>query len=504
MTLYRTYRPTLFREVVGQETVTTTLQRALAQGRVSHAYLFTGPRGTGKTSTARILTRALCCLTPVQSKRPFSFEACGTCASCKALLEEHTTDFIEIDAASNRGIEDIRELREQVNYRPLQLSRKVYLIDEVHMLTGDAFNALLKTLEEPPEHCLFILATTELHKVPLTIRSRCQTLRFETGSIGSISQKLTHILEQEKWEVEPEAISLIAQYADGGFRDAETLLESLSTQHSPLTAAAVSETLGIIPSQLLEQVLDLLLKQNEQLTVNALHSKEFTRLGSFERVIAQLLTGVRSRIAEEILSLHHRGILRYAMEQLLEAYILQRSSPLPDLTLEIACRNICTFEKVDVGEKVFTDPVKVAAPREITPLPVTEIIVAKEVLQPVEQASVPVIELREETVKDIRKAWRLMIERVCQVNMVLGQTLKDTVVHTITDTTVTVHVRFKFHADKLQEKKNSALIHSTLKELTGFDLQVNYETTAMTPKRTPSKGISDGLSDAVAVFGKPS
>ena len=241
MTLYQQYRPQQFSELIGQTAAVRILQQALKQKRVAHAYLFSGPRGTGKTTCARLFARALVCEKPLLSND--GFEPCNTCPSCMSIRNNQATDLVEIDAASNRGIEDIRSLREQVQYAPIQLSKKVYIIDEVHMLTGEAFNALLKTLEEPPSHCLFILATTELHKVPATIRSRCQMIRFERGSPAALTEKLDHIVKAEKWTVEKGVTERIASHADGAFRDAETLLEQLATQHQPLTLEAAAERL---------------------------------------------------------------------------------------------------------------------------------------------------------------------------------------------------------------------------------------------------------------------
>jgi len=222
---YRKWRPQTLAEVVGQHHITQTLLNALSSNRVSHAYLFCGPRGTGKTSTGRILAKAVNCLSNGQG------EPCNACAICQAINEGSAVDFIEIDAASNTGVDDIRNLREKVNYAPNQARYKVYIIDEVHMLSTSASNALLKTLEEPPPHIIFILATTEAHKVLPTIQSRCQRFDFHRLSLADITAKLTGICQKEGINIEPEALRLVSKSATGSLRDAENLLEQLATYY---------------------------------------------------------------------------------------------------------------------------------------------------------------------------------------------------------------------------------------------------------------------------------
>ncbi|HCP60194.1 MAG TPA: DNA polymerase III subunit gamma/tau, partial [Dehalococcoidia bacterium] len=238
---YRKWRPQTLAEVVGQEQVTRTLLNALGYGRVSHAYLFCGPRGTGKTSTGRILAKAVNCLTNNGQGEP-----CNTCDMCRSITEGRALDVIEIDAASNRGIDEIRDLREKVNYAPNQARYKVYIIDEVHMLTKEASNALLKTLEEPPPPVIFVLATTEGHKVLPTIMSRCQRFDFRRISQADIISRLTHICGSEGIHMEPEALQLIARNATGSLRDAENLLEQLTTYYgAEVKFQQVQSLLGI-------------------------------------------------------------------------------------------------------------------------------------------------------------------------------------------------------------------------------------------------------------------
>ena len=256
--LYRKYRPSEFEDVKGQEHIVTTLKNQIKADRIGHAYLFCGTRGTGKTTVAKIFAKAVNCEHPVDGS------PCGECASCKAIAAGSSMNVIEIDAASNNGVENIRQIREEVSYSPTQGKYKVYIIDEVHMLSIGAFNALLKTLEEPPSYVIFILATTESHKIPITILSRCQKYDFRRISIETISDRLMDLLQQEGVEAEEKAVRYVAKAGDGSMRDALSLLDQCIAFYlgEPLTYDHVLEVLGAVDTEVFSRLLRSILANN--------------------------------------------------------------------------------------------------------------------------------------------------------------------------------------------------------------------------------------------------
>ncbi|MCL6588736.1 MAG: DNA polymerase III subunit gamma/tau [Firmicutes bacterium] len=254
-TLYRRWRPRGFSDFVGQSHVVTTLANAIAAGQVAHAYLFTGPRGTGKTSTAKIFAKALNCECLKTDTGSGVKEPCDQCPSCTRINDGSYLDVFEIDGASNRGIDEIRDLREKVKFAPAEGKYKIYIIDEAHMLTAEAFNALLKTLEEPPKFVVFILATTEVHKIPATILSRCQRFDFKRFTIDEIKGRLIRILAEEGAKASDSALRLIAQHSDGGMRDAISLLEqALAYSREEITESDVRAILGLIETEIIVEI----------------------------------------------------------------------------------------------------------------------------------------------------------------------------------------------------------------------------------------------------------
>ncbi|MEG2380228.1 MAG: DNA polymerase III subunit gamma/tau [Oscillospiraceae bacterium] len=270
--LYRKWRPMTFSDTVGQEHVSTTLKNSILNSRIAHAYLFCGTRGTGKTSTAKIFSRAVNC------ENSTNGEPCNECETCKGILNGSILDVYEMDAASNRGVDDIRIIRDEVAYTPAGCKYKVYIIDEVHMLTDIAFNALLKTLEEPPKHAIFILATTEPHKLPATILSRCQRFDFRRIGVDDIAKRLTKISEAENIKATPDALELIAELGDGSMRDALSILDQCAAfEIAELRTSDIVDIVGIVDKQTLFDIADFIIKGD---TVNALvKADEFMAMG---------------------------------------------------------------------------------------------------------------------------------------------------------------------------------------------------------------------------------
>ena len=280
--LYRSYRPTTFKEVIGQKHVIQTLKNAVIENRTSHAYVFSGLRGIGKTTIARILAKAVNCQNPIDG------EPCNECESCKAINENITTDVVELDAASNNGVDEIRSLLEKVNFLPSFLAKKVYIIDEVHMLSTAAFNALLKTLEEPPAYVMFILATTEPHKIPMTILSRCQRFDFKQFTIEELTQELVYICEKENIQVTKEALNGIAEAAEGGMRDALSILDQASVYaEGEITVEDVNNVTGNISNQKIIELLNAL--NNDDATTAISNVNELLNMG---KEVSRLITNV--------------------------------------------------------------------------------------------------------------------------------------------------------------------------------------------------------------------
>lgn len=264
--LYRKWRPKTFADVVGQQHITDTLQRQVAEGRLSHAYLFTGTRGTGKTTCAKILSKAVNCEHPVNGN------PCNACPSCLGIESGSFLDVLELDAASNNGVDQVRALRDEAIYSPAQVKKRVYIVDEVHMLSIAAFNALLKILEEPPEHLMFILATTELHKVPATILSRCQRFAFRRLLPQDIDARLRYVAQQEGIELLPDAAELLSRLADGAMRDALSLLDQCAAAGGAIDAAAVLDALGLAGNLQTAQLMEHILHRDASAALTLLHS----------------------------------------------------------------------------------------------------------------------------------------------------------------------------------------------------------------------------------------
>ncbi|MGF7017815.1 DNA polymerase-3 subunit gamma/tau [Lachnospiraceae bacterium PF1-21] len=314
--LYRKFRPTTFAEVKGQDAIVTTLKNQVKSGRIGHAYLFCGTRGTGKTSVAKILAKAVNCQAPEDGN------PCGKCAMCQEIATGNSLNVIEIDAASNNGVDNIREIREEVAYRPAQGKYKVYIIDEVHMLSGGAFNALLKTLEEPPEYVIFILATTEAHKIPVTILSRCQRYDFKRISIDTISERIQELAAAENIQIEDKAIRYIARSADGAMRDALSLLDQCVAFYfnQEIRYEHVLEVLGAIDAEVFSNLFRKLLSMDVKQVLEALNDlimegKDLTQLtNDFIWYLRNLLLIKSAEDMEDVLDMSRENVQRLKEE----------------------------------------------------------------------------------------------------------------------------------------------------------------------------------------------
>ena len=325
--LYRKFRPVEFEDVKGQEHIITTLKNQIEANRIGHAYLFCGTRGTGKTTVAKIFAKAVNCEHPVNGS------PCGECAMCRSIAAGTSMNVIEIDAASNNGVDNIREIREEVAYRPTEGRYKVYIIDEVHMLSIGAFNALLKTLEEPPEYVIFILATTEVHKIPITILSRCQHYDFKRISIETITGRMRDLMQEEQVEVEEKALRYIAKAADGSMRDALSLLDQCIAFYlgQKLTYDNVLEVLGAVDTDVFSRLLRSVIKRDVPKVLNlvddlVIQGRELTQLATdFTWYLRNLLLVKTSDNIEDVLDVSTENMQQLKEEaEMVEADMLLR------------------------------------------------------------------------------------------------------------------------------------------------------------------------------------
>lgn len=449
--LYRQYRPQQFSELIGQEHITATLQQAILSQHVAHAYLFHGPRGTGKTTTARILARRLNCQEPV------SAEPCGTCPACAAARESRLLDVVEIDAASNRGIDDIRALQEGVALSPGLGTYKIYIIDEVHMLTKEAFTALLKTLEEPAARVVFILASTEFHKIPETVISRCQVFQFRRASEADMKQRLTFLLKQEKRIVDDAALSFIIQRSDGCYRDAESLLGQALTLHpGTITYEVVASFLGLPPADLLNQWLTALIQGEsasalaavDQVLALGFDAEHFiqesiraARDGALRLIkdepLAQKFTFQTEPGAPEALPRIIRALVQ-AMQDM--AYV-----PEPSIAVHLVIVTICTKQGAMVGRPVEPPrparPVRPANPPKVTPVD------------------------QKDNVTSIVKLWPQVIARVKEENPVASTFLRALKPISYRDGAVHLEARYGLHQTFFEKPDNQHLLNAAVSEL---------------------------------------
>jgi DNA polymerase-3 subunit gamma/tau len=455
--LYRQYRPQVFESVIGQDHIRDTLVNALQKDRVAHAYLFSGPRGTGKTTLARLFARAVNCPHRSSSQNP-----CNKCELCVEIGDGRSVDVFEIDAASNRGIDEIRELRDKIGFAPARAKFKVYIIDEVHMLTKEAFNALLKTLEEPPPHAIFVLATTELHKVPDTIISRCQRYAFHRAPNEALLSLLRDVAKAEKLQIADDGLLAVVERSEGSYRDALTLLGNIATHEGDLDATAVRRLLGLPPASLVETVLRLVVEGAGDELVQAI--KAFINDGGD---IAVLTKALAESCKQDILRPRRTPIptaeLTRILETLLAALARSRSSADPAAVLIAAILGL-SFKNTPAGVKeavspaVLNDVARVEKP--------IETVAAVDAVAPTPPAAQAV-----EASGD-GAFWDRFLQGIKSHNHALYMVVRAARLEGLDDDKLTVAVKFRFYVDRLQELRNRKMIETVAAEIAGRPLRL--------------------------------
>lgn len=494
--LARKWRPKTFEEVVGQEHITKTLEGAIKQNRVSHAYLFTGPRGIGKTTTARLLAKALNC-----EKGPTPVP-CNKCTNCEEIAIGSSLDVLEIDGASNRGIDEVRDLREKVKFAPANSRHKVYIIDEVHMLTTEAFNALLKTLEEPPPHVIFILATTAPFKLPLTILSRCQRFDFRRIKSKDIAKKLAEIVKDEGLEIEEDILFQIAQASEGSMRDGISVLDQLiSLGGKKVTQEDLQAILGIVPQKTFFELTKALVENNTKEALNILaqiinqgydlshfatdlleHFRNLLMLKINEEVV-DLSKDLRERLKEFKEKFDQDRLLRM-VEIVSQAREEMKRSERARLILEMAVVKLTKLEPTVSVDEILRKIESIEERLGITPaqeeLPIEEV---SEEESPAEKKKNEVSYLELGGIKD---AWGEVIREIKKDSAVTGAFLMEGEPIALKNDLLTIGFNedFKFHKEQIEEKENKELIQKALNKVFGKEFTIECRLTN-TPREKP-------------------
>lgn len=526
-TLYRKYRPSDFSQVIGQKHVVQTLQNSIKSGRIGQAYLFAGPRGTGKTSIARIFAKAINC------EHIKSGEPCLKCDSCKTILDGRSLDIIEIDAASHTGVDNIRELRETVKLPPTSLKYKVYIIDEVHMLSGGAWNALLKTLEEPPAHVVFILATTEVHKIPETILSRVQRFDFTRLTIEEIMERLKQIAKLEKVSVEPEALEIIAASSEGGMRNAESLLgQVIALEDKKVTAKEVEFILGTVSEkeiadfvgQLVEHNFPAVFSRIADLRESGIDFKNFGKalLNYLRQMLVlkinpELGKKLSYELTKERLGQIQKQISEIETDEILDMInVLQenterfKNSQIPQLFLEASVAKI-SISKIadDSGNQIASPAPSIATQannkkKETVDIkPAVENKSAKIAAEPKKESAKPV---RKENANGdlelIVSGWLDIMESLKSYNHSLSSVLKMANPSLIEGNTLIIKTKYDFYKDKITETQNRLTIEDAIDKITGVNLKIKTLTEKEFQAEYPDfKEKKSLLQEAVDIFG---
>ncbi|NIA01968.1 MAG: DNA polymerase III subunit gamma/tau [Nitrospirae bacterium] len=487
--LYRKYRPHNFDNLVGQDYIKTTLVNAIKSNHISHAYLFSGPRGTGKTSTARLVAKALICNDLQDDHDP-----CNKCEFCKDINMGRLIDLIEIDAASNRGIDEVRDLKEKINFAPTRAKYKVYIIDEVHMMTKEAFNALLKTLEEPPSHAYFILATTEIHKIPETIISRCQRFDFRRISNKALMTRLSYIAQMEKITADDKSLEAISKSSDGGLRDAIGLLEQLTTD-GKLQFEKVGEVLGVSDSNLLNGMLDSLTNKDTKGALKIVH--ELHDQGSdLKKFIHEFVNNLRTQLLESVASGDNgkMATLMRMIDIFQEAQNELHIAIIPQLPLEIAVIKIAgpVVAKMEVSEPKVEEKVAEKVGEKLEPK--AEKTPEERKHKAIDTGAIMF------TLASIKDNWPRITERIKVP--ALKQSLKSAVPVKLEGNDLTIQFNTNFHKDKVMEHDHRVEVEAVINEVTDKPVKILVVVKELEIKSVVEKEKEDNIVDeALGIFG---
>lgn len=510
---YRTYRPQTFSEVVGQEPIVSTLKNAVKNSSVSHAYLFTGSRGVGKTTIARLLAKAVNCANQKNG------EPCGTCDVCEAIRKNLFIDLVEIDAASNTGVDNVRELIEHIKFKPTSAKYKVFIIDEVHMLSKAAFNALLKTLEEPPEHAIFILATTDVHKVPATIISRTQRFDFSRITAGDIVAQLQKVAKEEKIKTEDTVLALIARQAQGSMRDALSLLNKIAGNGAKISMQEAELLLGstsLAHSQKLVELLSMgdpakvppyfLELEQAGIDFNVFNRNflEYLRVLLVLKVTGEAPSEYlndEKKVMESQVSGVSAGQVIHWLRLFLRSYKDLAIAPDPSLAMLLA-----TMEALIKSEPAVEKP-KASKLETKTP-PVVE---ASEVLAETEN-NTPSTQTSESeteevdnsnvdpyTIEEVQEFWPQVLDRLRLINSPLATLIKNSPVLAVSGNQISLGVKYLFHKEHLESKKVHSLLLSTISDLGGRPSRLRIEIQSEKTEDNPTG--ADAISEVLRVFG---